>query len=237
MTKQRARNAEDKEARRRAILDAALEIWAEGVEYGALNMAEVAERAGLAKGTVYIYFETKESVMLALLERELGAWFDAIDARLDGGGGAWTARRVANLLASSLEEREPLTRLLTLVDSILEHNVPYEAARAFKVFLRGRMLATGARLEARLSFLGPAGGARLLMMLHVLVVGLRLLASPAPVARRAIDEDPDLALFRVDFGRELAGALAIHLGGLERAGGMGAEPRLRGEPPSSTGAH
>jgi AcrR family transcriptional regulator len=133
--KQRARKAEDKQERRQAIVRAALEIWSEGTTFSAFNMAEVAERAGLAKGTIYLYFATKESLLLCLLAEQLWGWFDEFDARLDSGGGTWTAQRVAHLWATTMQAREPLMRLLSLLETILEHNIGYDDALAFKLTL------------------------------------------------------------------------------------------------------
>lgn len=209
---QRARKVEEKEERRRIILGAARVIFGSGVSFAAFNMAEVAERAGLAKGTVYIYFATKEALLLELLRGEVAAWLDVVDARLDQGG-AWSSRRVAQLLADTLAERPMLTHLLALMSSILERNVPEDVIIAFKAFLRDRVAATGARLERRLPFLRPADGARFLVLCHALVTGFQPMASPPPPVAKVLERD-DLAVFRVDFARDLAAALTALLAGL-----------------------
>ena len=43
-----------------------------------LNIARVAEAAGVAKGTAYIYFATKEALFLELVRAELALWLDDI---------------------------------------------------------------------------------------------------------------------------------------------------------------
>lgn len=215
---QRARKAEDKEERRRNILGAAREIWAGGASFATFNMGEVAERAGLAKGTVYIYFATKEALLLELLREEIAAWLDVVDARLDQGG-TWTPRRVAQLLAETLDERPLLTHLLALMSSILEHNVPEDVTVAFKTFLRDRVAATGARLERRLGFLREGEGARVLVLCHALVTGLQPMADPPATVAKVL-ERADLAMFRVDFAKELTAAVwALLLGLAEMAEG------------------
>jgi AcrR family transcriptional regulator len=61
----RARKVEP-EARRQAILDAALHVFAErGFE--AARLDDVAVRAGVAKGTLYLYFQSKEALFEALI--------------------------------------------------------------------------------------------------------------------------------------------------------------------------
>src|SRR6185436_5575120 len=99
---QRARKHEDKQARRQDILDAARALVAEGAPFERIMVADVAERAGIAKGTVYLYFKTKEELLLALLEQLLDAWFPALAAALDGGRGRWSGARVAGTICETL---------------------------------------------------------------------------------------------------------------------------------------
>jgi AcrR family transcriptional regulator len=63
---------EDKEARRDDILGAALALFLKDTRR-LPPVAAIAAEAGLAKGTVYIYFETKEQIFASLLYREWDA--------------------------------------------------------------------------------------------------------------------------------------------------------------------
>jgi AcrR family transcriptional regulator len=56
--RQRAIHSEDKQERHHAILDATERLLTRAPVRVA-NMAEVADEAGLAKGTVYLYFPSK----------------------------------------------------------------------------------------------------------------------------------------------------------------------------------
>jgi AcrR family transcriptional regulator len=213
--RQRARTEEHKGERRDAILTSAEQMFCE-LAFGQITMADVAERAGLAKGTLYLYFATKERLFLALLERQLDTWFDDVDRRLASDRGMWDAARVARVFAESLAGRDQFTRLTTLLESVLEHNVDAETIRTFKEQLRDRLLATGANLEHRLPSLRRGDGARLLLHMRALVTGLRQMADCAPAVRQVIDEDPTLGVFHVDFERELAAALAALVRGTDR---------------------
>ncbi|WP_231711283.1 TetR/AcrR family transcriptional regulator [Xanthobacter dioxanivorans] len=57
----------DKAARRRAILEAALAVFARDGFAGA-RLDEVARRAGVAKGTLYLYFTDKAALFRGLVE-------------------------------------------------------------------------------------------------------------------------------------------------------------------------
>lgn len=82
MVRQRAVGRQDKEARREALLDAAERLLAANPR-GVPNVSEVADAAGVAKGTVYLYFASKERLLLALHERQIEAFFGALAEFLD----------------------------------------------------------------------------------------------------------------------------------------------------------
>jgi TetR/AcrR family transcriptional repressor of nem operon len=64
----RKRTRQPPDVRRASILDAAVGLFTErGVD--ASTMADVAEAAGVAKGTVYLYFDSREDLLAALQAR------------------------------------------------------------------------------------------------------------------------------------------------------------------------
>jgi AcrR family transcriptional regulator len=56
--------------RRQEVIDAACRIFA-SMGYAATNVEDIAKEAGMAKGTVYLYFKSKEEVFVAVLARDL----------------------------------------------------------------------------------------------------------------------------------------------------------------------
>lgn len=211
----RARSDEDKQERRDAILATAGEMYGRDPSFAAFTMAALAKEAGLAKGTLYLYFRTKEELFLALLESGFDAWFDDVDARL-AGPGAWTPDAAAQAIVRSIRGRETLARLLSIMPAIVEHNVEFDAALRFKRRVMERAAVTGDRLQARLSWMRPGDGARFLIHLHALVIGVWQLAEPSPVIRRVM-ESPELAPARVDFEQDLRFLLASLLRGMQAA--------------------
>jgi TetR/AcrR family fatty acid metabolism transcriptional regulator len=69
-----------RQRKRGAILRAAVEVFAERGYFGA-RVREVAERAGIADGTVYLYFEGKEDLLVSLFEENIHAFL--VRARRD----------------------------------------------------------------------------------------------------------------------------------------------------------
>src|SRR5271165_3729376 len=61
-----------KEARPTEILDAAVAVFAEK-GFAAARMEDIAKRAGVTKGTIYLYFEGKEDVFKTLVRESIGS--------------------------------------------------------------------------------------------------------------------------------------------------------------------
>lgn len=215
MGKLRARQIHEKEARRQEILAAAARLWAEQA-FAALSMAEIARAAGLAKGTLYLYFRTKEELFLAMVEGELLAWFEELDEALGRGRKEMEPAELAPLLARSLAARPRLPRLLAILHTVLEQNIEHLTALRFKQFVATRTLRTGRLLERRLPRLPEGAGPQLLLQVHALALGFWQLADPSPVVKELLGA-PGLELFRVDFGASMERALALLLGGMPAA--------------------
>jgi AcrR family transcriptional regulator len=60
----------DKETRRQQIVDAAIHVFA-AKGYRVASIADIIQQAGVARGTFYLYFQSKEAVFNAALDRFL----------------------------------------------------------------------------------------------------------------------------------------------------------------------
>ncbi len=210
----RAMSDAQKQTRRAAILAAAARIYAER-DYADITMAEVASAAHVVKGTLYLYFPSKESLFLALLGEQLDEWLATLRSGLaEIAADEAAIERVVALFDATLAERPTLTRLTAILYSILEHNVDVATMRDFKQRRREHLQATGIYLEQTLPFLTPQGGGMdVLLQCHVLVVGLRSVSDSTPVVREVI-QAPDFALFAVDFRAYLSRMLRALLWGM-----------------------
>lgn len=74
---ERPRRQRRKEARPNEIIEAALELFAER-GFGATRIEDVAKRAGVAKGTLFVYFATKEDLFRAVARRVLATNLDPL---------------------------------------------------------------------------------------------------------------------------------------------------------------
>ena len=69
----------DPAARRQAIVDAALSVFAEN-GFGAARLDDVAKRAGVAKGTLYLYFDDKEQLFEAVIRNAVSPLIERLQA-------------------------------------------------------------------------------------------------------------------------------------------------------------
>jgi AcrR family transcriptional regulator len=193
----RAYRPEEKEMRRQAILAGAQQLFEE-TPYPELRMTDLAQRLGLGKGTLYLYFPTKESLFLAVLEAELGAWFRQAALGLEAAPAGSDPVAVAEGLVGELMRHPLLPGLQALLHGVLERNIPVAEACAFARFLQAGVVQVGERLERVLPGLAPGQGPRYLLRFHSLVIGSQLMTTRPP-AVRAILRDPDMVLFDFNF--------------------------------------
>ena len=128
-------------ARRNRMLDATVTLGAEG-GFDAVQMREVAERAGVALGTLYRYFPSKIHLLVAALGRELAASEERTTTRAIPGD---TAReRVTVLLGGmtqALQRRpqltEALVRALMFADASVSAEIDLVGAQLSRMIARG----------------------------------------------------------------------------------------------------
>jgi TetR/AcrR family transcriptional regulator len=82
------RRKREKQRRQKAILDAAEEIFLrKSLEN--ITMDEIAAQAELAKGTLYLYFDSKDQILMALTLRALNKLNDIVQEKLKTCTNAW----------------------------------------------------------------------------------------------------------------------------------------------------
>jgi AcrR family transcriptional regulator len=70
-----------KDARPAEILDAALAVFAQK-GFAATKLDDVAAKAGITKGTIYLYFDSKQALFEALARQSVGAQIEQVTAQL-----------------------------------------------------------------------------------------------------------------------------------------------------------
>jgi AcrR family transcriptional regulator len=169
---QRAYDSTSKEQRRQVILEAASSLF-EKTDGTLPSVAQIAEAAGLGKGTIYIYYRTKEEIFAALL---LERWLPVLQILEEEFTRPELAliERIDTFISRFVEyvrSFPSLLRLDALSKEVLERNMSQTALLAHKgVFLK-YLDRAGKTLENALA-LEPGRGFKLLTRTHAMTRGL-----------------------------------------------------------------
>lgn len=217
MTFQRARTEEQREIRRRAILDTTSAMLDE-MPVAAVTLNELSRRVGLAKPNVLRYFESREAVLLELLDRFLQEWLTTLAVELDSGVDdalpmAERATVVAEILSRSLSGRRVMCDLFGAQTSVLEHNVSVEVVARYKRASLERLTTMTAVIQKHLPELGENA---VPFSLHAMLVAgaLSAYSTPPPTLAAAYEAEPDLARFHLEAKDYLTFALTATLLGV-----------------------
>lgn len=206
MTFQRARSAEQREIRRRAILDTAVAMLDE-MPVAEMSLNELSRRVGLAKSNVLRYFESREAVLLELLDDFLGSWLAELEKELASGIEARTplevrAHQLAKILSQSLARRVVLLDLFGAQGGVLEHNVSVEVVKRHKRSSLTRLATMSDLVRLHLPELGD--GAQLFCLMSLVTAGaLSSYVPPPPSLLAAYADDPALGALNLDLGDAL----------------------------------
>lgn len=67
----------------RQIIDAAVIVIAEN-GYHQAQVSKIAKQAGVADGTIYLYFKNKEDILISLFQEKMGAFIENIEEKIEG---------------------------------------------------------------------------------------------------------------------------------------------------------
>jgi AcrR family transcriptional regulator len=215
MTFQRARSEEHREIRRRAILDTATSML-ETMPVSQISLNELSRRTGLAKSAMLRYFESREAVLLELLDVALRRWVTEVVAELPGNTHPDPAGsrgdHLAALLSRSLHQRPQLCDLIAAQPGVLEHNVSADTLLRFQQSFHASINLLAEAIRHYIPELDDDSKSVCLLTL-VMTGALWMYANPSISALRACEADPALAELRLDFVDDLETALARLIAG------------------------
>ncbi|MCZ2820754.1 TetR family transcriptional regulator [Modestobacter sp. VKM Ac-2977] len=220
MSFHRARSEEQREIRRRAILDTAAAMLDE-MPLADITLNELSRRVGLAKSNVLRYFDSREGVLLELMDAALEDWLaeltDDLATRVDTGLPLVPrAEQLSAVLARSLAGNRVLCDLVGAQGGVLERNVTVEVVTRHKRGALARLTATADLLRRYVPELGAAAETFCFQAL-VLAGALAPYSSPPPGVRAAYEAEPALAVLHLELEDSLTLAIGTML--------LGAVPR------------
>ncbi|ALE59111.1 TetR/AcrR family transcriptional regulator [Paraburkholderia sp. RL17-368-BIF-A] len=206
----RARSAEQKEERRRHLLDAARSLLLEIPDVHDLGINELARGAEMTKSNVYRYFESSEAVLLTVLVEEFMIWRTELRAALSRGRRRGTIEHIARAFSATVSARPLLCRLVSVFPSILERNVSAERMVGFKHGLLNIRNETALDFHNCMPSISASAFEKFIHQALPLLIGLWPLSNPGTLAAEVLAR-PDLAALRYDFRQDLEEGLLMLL--------------------------
>lgn len=174
-------------------------------------MNDLAQNAGLAKGTLYLYFTTKEQLFLAMLEERLTDLLLRMENAL-AGLRPGNPRTVAEAIVVAVAQDWDVLPLMLLWEPVLEHNVDLQSVLEFRRRLTPHLDRLGQRLESTLPEL-RGRGVETLVQLRAYMAGVQQMVSSPPEVLSQVSSDAALKRWSIDRNQLIAEGLLALLGG------------------------
>lgn len=167
-----------------------------------VSLNELSRRVGLAKSNVLRYFESREAVLLELLDDFLGSWLTELAEKLADGIEPHAtpevrAARLAEILSESLAGRAVLCDLFGAQGGVLEHNVSVEVVKRHKRSSLARLDDLSELMRHHLPELGD-GAQTFCLMCLVQAGALSSYVPPPPSLVAAYADEPALGVLHLD---------------------------------------
>ena len=118
-------------ARREEIINACEKLY-QTMSFKEITIKEIGGATSFTRTSIYNYFQTKEEIFLALIEREYNLWCDDLENTMQEIE-SMTKDEFAGALARSLERRPQLLKLLSMNHYDMEENSSLERLTDMKV--------------------------------------------------------------------------------------------------------
>ena len=183
-----------------------------------VSLNELSRRVGLAKSNVLRYFESREAVLLELLDDFLGSWIAELEVELPAGiqsdaTADARAAQLAEVLSRTLANRVVLCDLFGAQGGVLEHNVSVEVVKQHKRASLARLAVMSELVRGHLPELGD--GAQLFCLMSLVSAGALSSYVPPPASLlAAYAEEPELGVLNLDLQEALRIAFTSSLVGV-----------------------
>ncbi|MEY8308343.1 TetR/AcrR family transcriptional regulator [Erysipelotrichaceae bacterium 51-3] len=117
-------------ARKEEIINACARLY-ETMSFKEITIKEIGQATSFTRTSIYNYFQTKEEIFLALMQREYESWIKALK-QIQNTHQQMSVDEFASVLARSLEERPNLLKLLSMNRYDMEENSRIERLVEFK---------------------------------------------------------------------------------------------------------
>lgn len=118
-------------ARKEEIINACEKLY-QSMSFKEITLKDISMETSFTRTSIYNYFQTKEEIFLALLQREYELWNAQLD-KIMSDFPALTKNEFADKLAHSLQDRAQLLKIMSMNHYDMESNSRPERLAEFKV--------------------------------------------------------------------------------------------------------
>lgn len=181
-----------------------------------VSLNELSRRVSLAKSNVLRYFESREAVLLELLNDELERWIADVDlAVIDISWPAISrANAVAAALASTLGSLPTLCDLISAQASVLERNVSADVILSYRRTFNARVQRLSGLLLHSLPELRAADVSHIISSTFLMTAGAWPRGQPSEEVLAAYRADPAISATSIEFISFLQDSIALTIIGL-----------------------
>lgn len=119
------------ESRKEEIIVACAELY-KTMSFKDITIKEIGNATSFTRTSIYNYFQTKEEIFLALLQKEYELWNDSL-RQMRKENEEMDVSEFADALAHSLEKRENLLKIMSMNHYDMEENSRIERLTDFKI--------------------------------------------------------------------------------------------------------
>ena len=181
-----------------------------------ISLNELSRRIGLAKSNVLRYFDSREAILLELLDAELQEWVAVLRQRNQhlGHGTADNGDQLAELIAATLAERPVLCDLVSAQAAVLERNISAKTALRHKHATTESATALTKIFSDAVPELTESNAQQLVVVVLLTASTAWPLSQPTEALQAAYDADPAIAATHLTFSEILAEIITVHICGL-----------------------
>ncbi len=159
-------------------------------------MDDVAKKAKVAKGTLYLYFPTKEDLVLRVHMSDYQAWINALDLFLESPSSL--TLNFEDWFVNSFENHTRFIKILPIVPTILEKHASYETIKEFKSELLSGLKKIEPALTKKMGFQRKEDTFMFILQCHAIAIGAWSHGFPSATVKQVIS-DTGMELFQIDY--------------------------------------
>jgi AcrR family transcriptional regulator len=180
----RARTEEQVSIRQEEIISACDALYA-CAGYEGVTIKAIAERTSLKRPTIYVYYKTKEEILLDLLKREMLDWQASMEAAFNAAE-TMSREEYAALFSDMLASHDKMLRLFCILTTIIENQCGIEKLTEFKRETAGCFSIIQASLDKFFPAASQSGKEFFMFSFLASLLGMYPLANPTEKQQTAM---------------------------------------------------